>query len=401
MWRSCGRICGGWRIACYSEIRPLLDSEAPPPLSRKHGFFRKHAAKLIASAVITAALLYTLKKAGLQLWPGPEAFAHVKWWTVPAYVAIFVAVSYFRATRWRFLLRSFADVPMKKVITASWVGFAAILLFPFRMGEVVRPYMIREKGKVSLTRATGSVVGERVVDGLYLTVVLAIALVLVPTRNAKDWKIPGLPNVTVGYVRDASFLMLGFFAAVFACIALFYFARGFAEKLTQKTLGLVSKKLADKVADTAIKLGEGLHFLGRPRDAIPFLAETTAYWGLNALGMWLLAWGCGVTHADGTSLSFLEACALMGTLGVTILIPGPPFLLGTFQAGIIAGLGMYCSKEVLEGPGIAYASLMFALQFAWTALAGAGSLVAGGNKAAALSALEDEPAPPSIATASE
>lgn len=379
----------------------MLDSSAPPPLSKKHGFIRRHAVKLVASAVITAALLYTLKKAGLQLWPPASAFSQVKWWTVPAYLVTFIAVSYFRATRWRFLLRSFADVPLRKVITASWVGFAAILVFPFRMGEVVRPYMVREKGKVSLTRATGSVVGERVVDGLFLTVVLAIALLVVPTRNPMDQRIPGLPTVTVGYVRHASFVMLGFFAAVFACIALYYFARGFAEKLTHATLGLVSKKLANKVAETAIKLGEGLHFLGRRRDALPFLAETTAYWGLNALGMWLLAYGCGVTHADGSQLTFLEACALMGTLGVTILIPGPPFLLGTFQAGIIAGLGMYCSAETLAGPGIAYASLMFALQFAWTALAGGLSLVGGGNKGAALSALEDEGAPPSVVAASE
>lgn len=378
----------------------MLDSAAPPPLSRKPGFFRRHAVKFVASALITGALLYTLKKAGLQLWPPASAFSQVKWWTVPAYIVTFIAVSYFRATRWRFLLRSFADVPLRKVITASWVGFAAILIFPFRMGEVVRPYMVREKGKVSLTRATGSVVGERVVDGLFLTVVLAIALLLVPTRNPLDQRIPGLPTVTVGYVRHASFVMLGFFAAVFACIALFYFARSFAEKLTHWTLGLVSKKLANKVAETAIKLGEGLHFLGRARDAVPFLAETAAYWGLNALGMWLLAYGCGVTHADGTELTFLEACALMGTLGVTILIPGPPFLLGTFQAGIIAGLGMYCSAETLAGPGIAYASLMFALQFAWTIVSGGVSLL-GGGKSAALSALEDEAPPASAVAASD
>jgi hypothetical protein len=65
----------------------------------------------------------------------------------------------------------------------------------------------------------------------------------------------------------------------------------------------------------------------------------------------------------------------MGTLGVTILIPGPPFLLGTFQAGIIAGMGMYFEKDILEGPGIAFASLLFAIQFLWTALSGGVSLL--------------------------
>ncbi len=353
----------------------MLPSDAPNPFRPGPGLLRRHALKLVASAVITSAILYTLKKAGLQLWPPRAAFDHVKWWTLPAYLGTFLAVSYFRAARWRYLLRSFADVPLRRILSASWVGFAAILIFPFRMGEVVRPYMIREKGKVSLTRATGSVVGERVIDGLLLTVVLAIALLVVPTRNPLDSKIAGLPDVTVAYVRHASFVMLGVFAAAFVTIAFFYVSRRIAELIVQKTLGLVSKKLAEKVSETAVKLAEGLHFLGRKQDAIPFMAETIAYWTLNALGMWLLAYGCGVKHSDGTFITFGESCALMGTLGVTILIPGPPFLLGTFQAGIIAGMGMYFEKDILEGPGIAFASLLFAIQFLWTALSGGVSLL--------------------------
>ncbi len=38
---------------------------------------------------------------------------------------------------------------------------------------------------------------------------------------------------------------------------------------------------------------------GRADDAFGFFVETTLYWTLNAGGMWLLAWGCGVVHADG------------------------------------------------------------------------------------------------------
>jgi uncharacterized protein (TIRG00374 family) len=337
---------------------------------------RKHGAKFVASIVITSALLYTLRKTGLDLWPKREAFRDVKWWTLPVYLLTIAVMTYFRASRWRFLLRSFSNVSFKRVLTSSWVGFAAILIFPFRMGEIVRPYMIREKGKVSLTRATGSVVGERVIDGLFLTVVLTLALVVVPIRNRGDASIPGLPAiVTVDYVRNASFLMLGVFAAAFVIIAVYYFARTFAEKMTYLVLGLVSQRLAEKVAETAKKLADGLHFLGNPRDAIPFVIETTLYWGANALGMWFLGWGAGLVHTDGTWITFGESCALMGTLGVAILIPGPPLLLGTFQTGIIAGLGLYFGEAVLRGPGLAYASLLFATQFVWTIVAGTVSLV--------------------------
>ncbi|MFO0736203.1 MAG: lysylphosphatidylglycerol synthase transmembrane domain-containing protein [Labilithrix sp.] len=315
--------------------------------------------------VITAGILFTLQKGGLTLWPKADAFAHVRWIAVPAYLVTVGVMSYFRAVRWRFLLRSFAEVPRKRVLAVSWIGFAAILLMPFRLGEMVRPYMLREKGKLSITTATGTVVAERVVDGLYLSIVLAAALIFVPTIEPLPATVVGLP-ISVAQVRTSGFVMLGVFTTAFLVIAVFYVAREWAHKMTLAVFGLVSKKLGEKLAGTAEKLANGLHFLGRGRDAGGFVVETTLYWGLNAFGMWLLAWGCGVVHADGSPPTFGEACALMGMLGCTILIPGPPGLLGVFQAGIYAGMTMYYPENVVTQAGAAYVFLMYLVQLVWT-----------------------------------
>jgi glycosyltransferase 2 family protein len=361
------------------------------------GFLRRHAVKLVASVVITAVLLFTLEKHGLTLVPEGGDFAHVKWWTLPVYLVTLIVMSYFRAMRWRFLLRSFADIPRRRVLAVSWIGFAAILLLPFRLGEIVRPYMLREKGRVSMSSATGTVVAERVVDGLYLSIVLAIALVFVPTLDPLPERVVGLP-ISVQQVRTSGFVMLGVFTAAFITIAVFYFARAWAHRTTLLLFGVVSKRLAEKLAQTAEKLANGLHFLGRGRDAGGFLLETTFYWGLNAFGMWLLAWGCGVVHADGSPLGFGEACALMGMLGVTILIPGPPGLLGTFQAGIYAGLTMYVPTEIVTGAGAAYVFLLYAIQLAWTIVAASIFLLGDDSafKALAAAPAVSEAPPPSL-----
>lgn len=332
------------------------------------GFFRRNAAKLLASVIITAGIVFTLQKGGLTLVPEGGDFAHVRWIAVPAYVVTLAAMSYFRAVRWRYLLRSFADVPTKRVLAVSWIGFAAILLMPFRIGEIVRPYMLREKGKISMSSATGTVVAERVVDGLFLSIVLAIALIFVPTIDPLPARVVGLP-ISVAQVRTSGFVMLGVFTTAFITIAVFYFAREWARRMTLAVFGLVSKKLGEKLASTAEKLANGLHFLGRGRDSGGFLVETALYWGINAFGMWILAWGCGVVHADGTPITFGESCALMGMLGCTILIPGPPGLLGVFQAGIYAGMTMYFPTQVVTGAGSAYVFLLYAIQLVWTVLA--------------------------------
>ncbi len=352
-------------------------------------FLRRYAVKILLSVVITAGILFTLQKGGLTLVPEGGDFAHVRWWTIPVYFVALGVMNYFRAVRWRFLLRSFAEIPTRRILAVSWIGFAAILLLPFRLGEFVRPYMLRERGKVSMSSVTGTVVAERVVDGLYLSVVLAVALVLVPTVHPLPARVVGLP-ISVAQVRASGFLMLGVFAGAFATIAVFYFARAWARRVTLAVFGLISKGIAHKLADAAEKLADGLHFLGRPRDAGPFLLETTLYWGFNVLGMWVLAWGCNVQHADGSAPTFGESCALMGMLGCAILIPGPPGLLGVFQAGIYAGMTMYFPTSVVTGAGATFVFLMYLVQLIWT-IGAAGFFLAVDRKAR--STLAHAPAP--------
>ncbi len=144
--------------------------------------------------------------------------------------------------------------------------------------------------------------------------------------------------------------------------------------------------LAEKLATMSEKFADGLHVFRRRDDALGFLFETTIYWGINALGMWLLAWGAGVTHADGTAPTFGEACALMGMLGCAILIPGPPGLLGVFQAGIYAGMTMFFPTSIVTGPGAAYVFLMYASQVVFQLVLGAMCLM---SERGGLRALEE------------
>jgi uncharacterized protein (TIRG00374 family) len=359
---------------------PRNDEPAEAP-----GFLRKHAAKLVASALITGGIVFAVHKGGLKFLPEGGDFAGVGWWSLPAYLVTLVGMSYFRAVRWRFLLRGVFEPPRRRILAVSWIGFAAILLMPFRLGEFVRPYMIQRKGKLSLTAATSSVVAERIVDGLYLSIVLALALVLVPHINPLPETVVGLP-VAVSKVRWSGFMMLGVFATAFVVIAIFYFARDFANRFTYATVGRVSRGLADKLTSIFEKFADGLHVFGRGRDATGFLVETTFYWALNVLGMWLLAWGCGVVHADGSAITFGETCALMGMLGVTILIPGPPGLVGVFQLGLYAGMTMYFPTNVVTGAGAAYVFLLYAIQVVWT-IAGALLFLVGDRRN--LTALEE------------
>src|SRR5215472_12348573 len=213
-----------------------------------HGFFRRHATKLVLSAVIATCLVYALQTGGLKVWPTGVSFAQVRWWTVAVYFASIILFNYYRAVRWRFLLRAVVDVPRRRLLAVSWIGFAAILILPFRIGEFVRPYMLRQPGRaggdgkpagaISMSMATGTVLAERIIDGLYLSLVLAVALLAVPTIQPLPETVIDL-KVSVAQVRIYGFVMLGVFVVAFLAIAVFYFARGWAHRATLAVFGLV------------------------------------------------------------------------------------------------------------------------------------------------------------------
>lgn len=366
-------------------------------------FLKRHRGKLVASLIITFGMWLTLHKGGLKIVPEGSDFDHVRWWTVPAYMVSLFGFGWFRSTRWRFLLRGVADVPKKRLFWVSSIGFAAILLMPFRIGEFVRPYLIhtpterrsrvpsspdasRRPGAprrpITLTAATSTIVAERVIDAFYLSVVLALALVFVPHVEPLPDTVVGIP-VSVHHVRMSCYAMLPIFCTAFVTIAVFYFKRAWAHRTTLQVVGKVSRPLAEKLAGMAEKFADGLHVFGRGRDMAGFFLETTLYWAINAGGMLFLAWGCGVVHADGSGPTFGEACALMGMLGCAILIPGPPGLLGPFQAGIYAGMTMFYPTSVVVGAGAAYVFLLYTSQVVFQLVLGGIGLVVerGGLKA--------------------
>ncbi len=343
----------------------------------EHGFLRRHAGRFIVSAVLTACVIWAARHSGLELVPAREKFAAVRWWTVPGYVVLIALWTYFRAVRWRYLLRRTAPNASKpQLLSISLIGFAAITILPFRLGEFVRPAMLSQRQKVSFSAATGSIIGERVVDGIYLSAVLLIALVVVPTVDPMPLHVVGLP-VTIAQVRGYAYVTAAGFTTAGVLLVIYSFARDFARRATLAVFGIVSRPLAERLAHEAERVADGLHFLRSPRDAFGFLLETSLYWGINAASMWLLAWGVGLHHADGSAPTFGEACSIMGMLGMAILIPGPPGMLGIFQAGILAGVTMYYPTNLVEERGGAYASLLFFTQVIWILGSGLAAMFSG------------------------
>jgi len=316
------------------------------------------------SVAIGVAFAWLLIAGGLPIVPERSAFAELRPWAVPVYAATLGGVHLFRAVRWRHLLRPIGQVSLRSVLATAWIGFAAVLFLPLRTGEVVRPYLVSRRGTVRGWEAAGTVAAERLIDGLVLSAILLGALqlsshglgggaaVLDPLPDRV-----GELDIPVATVPGAAYSALLLFAACVATMAIFYWQRAWALRALRATVGLVSAGLAERLAAIVDRIAGGLRFLPSPRRLGPFLLETIAYWAVNAVGLWLLAQGCGLS-----GISLVQACTVMGCLGIGILVPSGPGFFGTFQLSVYLALAMFVPPEQIAGPGSAFVFLAYSCQ---------------------------------------
>lgn len=327
--------------------------ETPNTVERKSGdsFFKRIASRLVLSLLLGGLFWLLMQKTGLELRPSADAWARVSWPLVTTYLVLLVVTHFFRASRWRYLIRPVRNLPLKEVIALNWIGFFAIFAFPLRLGEVARPALTKIRHGISVSIGFGTIAVERVLDGLVTSLCVAWALFALPRLETDNSYAQGVPYY--GY------LALTIFACAFMALGVFLWKRAWAVRTTETVIGLVNKRFARLLADKVDGVAEGIRSLSSPSLTAGFLFETLLYWGFNAAGMWILGLACGLP------MTFGHAVAIMGILAIGILMPSAPGLFGPFQLAVNAGLQLYFAASLSEGagsPGVMYIFLLFVIQ---------------------------------------
>lgn len=320
--------------------------------------------KLVLSLLPAAAIVWVMRSGSLPIVPRSEDFARVAGWTIPAGVAVWTVSYVIRLARWYCLLAPVQEVDLRTVMRVNSVGLSLIALLPFRMGEVARPLMIRRSPRLTFWAASGTIAGERIIDALSVSVFLLLGLGIARPRADLPDHIGKLP-IHVAIVPRAAFVSALIFSSACVVMAVFYFWRAWARRVTEAVVGVVSLDLARWGASKIEQMAEGLGFLAYGRYAVLYLLATAAYWVLNAGLFWVLACGCGLGQ-----IGYFGSAATMGVVALGILLPATPGFFGPFQLATYAGLAMYLAPDQVNTQGAVYAFLAYVLPIGLTTLAG-------------------------------
>jgi glycosyltransferase 2 family protein len=284
------------------------------------------------------------------------------WPYLAGFLGLFAINHLCRAWRWTHLLAPLGvRVAPVRILAISSVGFMAILALPARLGELVRPALIRRRGEITATAALGTIAVERIVDGLLISLFVFGAFVAARGPEQPWWMMPTAYAALAAFAVAMTFLL---------------FARSRPDAtvrwmLRASLLTWIAPRLATAVERKLKEVIRGFAVLDHPGHLAWFVAWSVVYWAANGLSLWLLARGFHLP------LTVVGAFATMGLVGVGIMLPNAPGLVGQFQWFMQLGLSLYLGAGVLDdhsaiyGPALAFAITLHVLQLTWYTAFGA------------------------------
>jgi len=315
-------------------------------------FWRAHLNFLIGIIISAAAVYLSLRKIDFQaLWACLRSVNYV--FLLPA-VAGQISCFFLKGNGWRYLL-----TPAKKSISVTSTTIVLIIglmvnnLFPAKMGELARGFLMGEREKLPKTLCLSTVAVEHLLDILILTIFF---LILLPSASLPPW-------------LQTSGTLVGFIA-LGMILVLFLVARH-EEKFLQwinRLLAHLPERLANKIQSILNNILQGMRVL----------AGRYIFYAFAALSsMWVMAFVVAylVLAACGLFLPFPAAVMVVVFAAFGKIIPSSPGAIGTFHYVVILVLMSFgVSKEIALG----YAIVLHALSFLIETCLGV-SLVFAGN----------------------
>jgi glycosyltransferase 2 family protein len=267
----------------------------------KTGRKRKILLFLVTNLVSAACLYWTLRDAHLA--ELKDDLLTMNWWWVAVAVIADIAVYCWHGLRWSLLLQPIARATFGQAVGAVYVGLFTNEVLPFRVGELVRCYLMGRWNELPFSVMLSSALIERVFDGIWLSLCLLVTLWYVPFPESFHYV------VTLGYFTAA--IALGLALLMTAAVQ-------FREKAHVMLRGGGWKKQVRVVIDDLQQIGRSRYLYFSFFQSLPYLLLSTLPIYASLLGY-------------GFDLSLGVAFALMVILRLGSVVPQAPGNIGVYQ----------------------------------------------------------------------
>ncbi len=289
-----------------------------------------------------------------EIW---EAFRTVNYAYIPLFVLCHVLAVLLRSRRWGLILQPIKKIGFYNLISAVSIGFMANFIFPARIGELVRAYLIGRKERISKTSSFATVVVERLFDGFTILSVLALVPLFLEVPPGKEELMAG--------IWKASGVAFAVYFLVLAALFFFRHRRETFMRLADLVVGRLPEKISSRLTAFIHSFGDGLGILGNLGHILYVMAWSVMLWGVMGVGNWIMF------KAFDIQLPIYAGFFLLVVQAFGAMFPSPGFV-GTYQVAHVLGLSLFgVSREVSLSlailiHGIIYLHyVLFGVAFLW------------------------------------
>jgi len=225
-----------------------------------------------------------------------------------------------RAERWQYLLGPLGKTRFSTVFRATVIGFAASAVLPARAGEVIRPYLLARRERLSATAAFATIIVERILDLVAVLLLMAVFLI---------WFDPGMESRDSKAFQAVRFGGLMMAPVAVGTLAVMFFMAGHPERLhawVLKAEAILPTRIAAMIARFAQTFAEGFAVVRSPGRLAAAIAWSIVLWVAIASGIW------AVSIAFGIAMPFTGAWLMLGPLVVGVAVPTPGGVGGFHEA---------------------------------------------------------------------
>jgi len=306
------------------------------------------------------------------------ALSGVNYWLLVASLVPLTLFLVLRAFRWRLLFYPQQGLSVVNLFAVINIGYLLSNIFPARLGDVARAYLIGDTEEVSRASAFSTVVAERVLDALCavggfflvlpfaplptwmvrsglvvgIAALIAVTLFVILVRR-RDWTLRLLDRILQAVHWPTCETMTGFWARL-------------AERTHLRFLAHLPWVDRPELRHMAGSLIDGLGGITTLRLGPPLLLWSVAIWAIISAYYWLvlLAFEPAGRYVAGLAVASITA------LGMTI--PASPGYIGVFEFLARETMVLFGTQPEV---GLSYALVAHAIVYIVYSVLGLGSMI--------------------------
>jgi uncharacterized protein (TIRG00374 family) len=258
-----------------------------------------------------------------------------------------------RSMRWRYLLEPLKPgIGLRNLFSGVMVGYMVNNLLP-RAGEIVRPYTIGRLESISRSAALGTIVVERIMDGVSFLLLLVLVPFMYdgPLREVFPW------------LGDSGVILSAFMALFMATAVVLMIRRDWTTRLTGTLGRVLPERFVPRFNQIVHSFLDGFLFLKRPANFLPIFVLSVFIWGSYIAMMYVAFFAFRIDAGIGWRAAVVVLT--ISSIGIAIPTPGSAGGYHVFTSQTLNRLFL-----VPEDIALGYATLTHAVGYIGVTLVG-------------------------------